>query len=158
MRAFFVTVLLSFSLSVSADEANMPAEQKLALDYIHTITSNNIAKLASYYGRESVFQDKTANKKYVGRQHILEFFKRANKGLLEYRFILEHMFNSGNMVVMIGSYSYKGAGQLYGKPGKVINISVPGVTVLNVDVKNHRVKKHLDMIDYQTMKDQLEVQ
>ncbi len=158
MRAFFLTALVSFSLSVFADEANMPAEQKFALDYIHTLTSNNIAKLADFYSRDSVFQDKTAGKEYVGRFHILEFLERANKGLLEYKFSLEHMFNSGSVVVMVGRYSYKGAGLLYGKPGTVIKFSVPGVTVLEVDLKNHRVTKHLDMIDYQTMEQQLEVQ
>ena len=158
MRAFFLLVSLFFSMSVFAKNGDIPAEQKFAMDYIHTITSNDMAKLGSFYNRNSVFQDKTANKKYVGKSHILAFFKRAHKGLLEYKFTLEHMFNSGSMVVLVGSYSYKGLGQQFGKHGKVINISVPGVTTLEVDVANHRIKKHVDLIDYQTMDDQLEIQ
>ncbi len=143
---------------VFSDEIETPQEQKLATEYIQTLTSNDMVKLSSFYNRESIFQDQTANKKYTGRKNILAFFKRAHLGLLEYKFTVEHMFNAGSLVVMVGSYNYKGLGHQFGKPGKVINIAVSGVTTLEVDVANHRIKKHIDLIDYQTMNNQLDIQ
>ncbi|MBM7072602.1 hypothetical protein SOPP22_16485 [Shewanella sp. OPT22] len=158
MRSLLIIIVFFLSFSTLASNGQIPPEQKLALNYIHALTNNDMKKLSTFYSRESIFQDKTADKKYVGRSHILEFIHRAHEGLIEYKFTVEHMFNSGSLVVIVGSYSYKGLGRLFGKPGKVINISVSGVTTLDVDVKNHRIKKHVDMIDYQTMNDQLEVQ
>ena len=137
---------------------DMPKEQQLAINYMQTLTNHNFNKLSEYYDRETVFFDRTANKKYTGEKKIIEFLRLAHKGVLEYRFNLDHMFNTGSLVVMMGSYYLKGPGDQFGKPGKIIEIAVPGVTSLKVDTDKGRIKEHADLIDYQTMADQLSIQ
>ena len=78
--------------------------------------------------------------------------------MLEYDFNIEHMYNAGSLVVMIGNYHFKGPGEQFGKPGKIIDVAIPGVTSLKLDMRNHRVAEHVDLIDYQTMSDQLAMQ
>lgn len=78
--------------------------------------------------------------------------------MLEYDFNIEHMYNAGSLVVMIGNYHFKGPGEQFGKPGKIIDVAIPGVTSLKLDMRNHRVTEHVDLIDYQTMSDQLAMQ
>ncbi|MGL4476607.1 MAG: nuclear transport factor 2 family protein [Shewanella sp.] len=137
---------------------DMPPEQQLAVQYIDAMSAHDYAALESFYDRETVFHDRTAKRKYIGQRHIIDFLKRAHEGVLEYRFNIEHMYNSGSLVVMIGSYQFKGPGDLFGKPGKIINVAIPGVTTLKLDMHLRRVKEHLDLIDYQTMQDQLQSQ
>lgn len=149
---------LAFASKNLASLGEMPEPQKLAVQYIKALTDHNYDILSHFYDRESVFYDRTANKKYSGRRHILAFFQRAHKGVLEYSFNLEHMYNSGALVVMIGNYHFKGPGEQFGKPGKIIEIAVPGVTTLNLDMAKDKVKEHIDFIDYQTMSDQLAMQ
>nr|WP_081933419.1 nuclear transport factor 2 family protein [Shewanella mangrovi] len=136
----------------------MPQEQQLAISYIKALTSHDYDELATFYGRDSVFNDATAGRSYTGGRHIIDFFERAHRGVLEYDFNIEHMFNTGSLVVMIGNYHFKGPGEQFGKPGKIIDVAIPGVTTLNLDVNRHRVNKHIDYIDYQTMSDQLAAQ
>ncbi|MBV7314258.1 ester cyclase [Shewanella sp. NIFS-20-20] len=136
----------------------MPQEQQLAMTYMQALSEHNYEALYSFYDRETVFNDRTAGREYIGERHIIEFLKRAHQGVLEYGFNVEHMYNSGSLVVMIGSYQFKGPGDLFGKPGKIINIAIPGVTTLKLDMVTERVKEHLDLIDYQTMQDQLQTQ
>ncbi|MCF1426809.1 MAG: ester cyclase [Shewanella sp.] len=149
-------MLMSFSALGSPGD--MPIEQQLAMKYMQALTSHNYNKLAQFYDRETVFFDRTAGRKYTGGTHILDFLRRAHKGVMEYRFNLEHMYNSGSLVVMIGSYYLKGPGEQFGKPGKIIEIAVSGVTCLELDTSKGRVKEHIDLIDYQTMADQLALQ
>ncbi|NKF50918.1 nuclear transport factor 2 family protein [Shewanella sp. WXL01] len=133
----------------------MPMEQQYALQYIQALTHHNYKELRKFYSRDSTFFDKTANVKYTGSRNIIEFFTRAHSGVLEYRFDLDHMFNHGSLVVLIGSYRLRGPGEQYGKPGKVIDIAVPGITTLKFDMDKKRVTEHIDLMDYQTMSDQL---
>ncbi len=127
----------------------------MAVNYIQALTEHDYNKLASFYNRDSVFQDRTAGRKYKGGRFIIEFFERAHAGVLEYSFNIEHMYNSGSLVVMIGNYRFKGPGEQFGKPGKIIDVAVPAVTSLRLDMRNHRVTEHTDLVDYQTMADQL---
>ncbi|WP_298769219.1 ester cyclase [uncultured Shewanella sp.] len=136
----------------------MPAEQAMAVDYMDALTHQKFKKLNHYYNRDSIFFDKTANRKYIGKKDILYFLKRVQQGVLEYKFTIDHMFNSGSLVVMIGNYYYKGPGDLFGKPGKIINLAIPSVTMLTLDMKKRRIKEHQDLLDYQTMSDQLAIQ
>lgn len=135
-----------------------PKAQAVALSYIEALTSRDYHHLADFYNRDSYFVDKTAGKKYIGGRHIINFFKRAHSGVKRYQFNLEHMYHSGSLVVMIGSYHVTAAGDQFGKPGKMIDIAVPGVTTLKLDLATNRVKQHTDFIDYQTMSDQLATQ
>ncbi|QSX31763.1 nuclear transport factor 2 family protein [Shewanella cyperi] len=136
----------------------MPREQQMAVNYIKALTDHDYATLATFYNRDSVFQDRTAGRKYKGGRFIIGFFQRAHAGVLEYNFNIEHMYNTGSLVVMIGNYHFKGPGEQFGKPGKIIDVAVPAVTTLALDLNNHRVQEHLDLIDYQTMADQLSMQ
>ncbi|MBR9726623.1 ester cyclase [Shewanella intestini] len=133
----------------------MPVAQQYAMQYIHALTHQDYKILRTFYSRDSLFYDKTANVKYKGARHILAFFTRAHSGVLEYRFDVDHMFNNGSLVVLIGSYRLRGPGEQYGKPGKVIDIAVPGVTTLKFDMDKKRIVEHIDLMDYQTMSDQL---
>jgi len=146
------------SVPSMANTTEMPIEQQLAVKYIQALTDNDYKILFNFYNRDSVFNDRTASKKYTGRRHILSFLKRAHQGVLEYEFNIEHMFNSGSLVVIIGNYHYKGPGEQFGKPGKIINLAIPGITTVKFDMDTHRVKEHEDLMDYQTMADQLAVQ
>lgn len=110
------------------------------------------------YNRDSIFFDKTANRKYTGGRFIIDFLERAHQGVLEYDFNIEHMYNAGSLVVMIGNYHFKGPGEQFGKPGKIIDVAIPAVTSLKLDMLNRRVTEHVDLIDYQTMSDQLAMQ
>lgn len=157
LRYLCLTFLLT-SFTSSANTGEMPAEQQLAVRYIQAVTDHDYQALNRFYNRESIFNDRTASKTYTGRRHIISFLRRAHQGVLEYDFNIEHMFNSGSLVVMIGSYHYKGPGEQFGKPGKIIDLAIPGVTTVKLDMDNHRVSKHEDLMDYQTMVDQLAVQ
>ncbi len=154
MRYLWLSLFLFSSLTLAAP-GDMPREQQLAMNYMQALTSHNYTKLKEFYDRETVFYDRTAGKKYTGEVHILSFLRRAHKGVMEYRFNLEHMYNSGSLVVMIGSYYLKGPGDQFGKPGKIIEVAVPGVTSLKLDTDKGRIREHIDLIDYQTMSDQL---
>ncbi|MGI2854334.1 nuclear transport factor 2 family protein [Shewanella algae] len=155
---FLGLFLALLSSPLLANSGDMPQEQQMAVRYIHALTTHDYQELANFYNRDSVFNDRTAGRKYTGGRHIIEFLERAHRGVLEYRFNIEHMFNSGSLVVMIGNYHYKGPGEQFGKPGKIIDIAIPGVTTLKLDTLNHRVKEHMDLMDYQTMVDQLSAQ
>ncbi|MCZ4336189.1 nuclear transport factor 2 family protein [Shewanella colwelliana] len=158
IKRFILTVLALLPLLAQANPGDMPREQQMAVKYIQALTDHDYKTLASFYNRDSIFKDRTASKSYTGRRNILEFFERAHRGVLEYHFNIEHMFNSGSLVVMIGNYHYRGPGSQFGKPGKIIELAIPGVTTIKVDTKNHRVKVHEDLMDYQTMADQLSTQ
>ncbi|WP_299492319.1 nuclear transport factor 2 family protein [uncultured Shewanella sp.] len=154
-----ILILLLFTnLSAKASNGTMPAEQAMAVDYMDALTHQKFKKLTHYYNRDSIFFDKTANRKYIGRDNILYFLKRVQQGVLEYKFTIDHMFNSGSLVVLIGNYYYKGPGDLFGKPGKIIDLAIPSVTMLTLDMNKRRVKEHQDLLDYQTMSDQLAIQ
>ncbi|MCG9695912.1 nuclear transport factor 2 family protein [Shewanella sp. Isolate11] len=159
MIKYFLFIFFALiPVTAKANPGDMPAEQQMAIQYIQAITDHDYRTLASFYNRDSVFVDRTASKEYKGRRDILEFFERAHRGVLEYDFNIEHMYNSGSLVVMIGNYHYRGPGSLFGKPGKVIELAIPGVTTVQLDLANHRVKEHEDLMDYQTMQDQLATQ
>lgn len=147
-----------FAPTATANTGEMPKEQQLAIKYMEALTEHDYATLRRFYNRDSVFIDKTANRKYTGGRFIIDFFERAHEGVLEYNFNIEHMYNAGSLVVMIGNYHFKGPGEQFGKPGKIIDIAIPGVTSLKLDMLNKRVTEHLDLIDYQTMSDQLAMQ
>lgn len=147
-----------FAPMAIANTGEMPKEQQLAIKYMDALTEHDYATLRRFYNRDSVFIDKTANRKYTGGRFIIDFFERAHEGVLEYNFNIEHMYNTGSLVVMIGNYHFKGPGEQFGKPGKIIDIAIPGVTSLKLDMLNKRVTEHLDLIDYQTMSDQLAMQ
>ncbi|BAJ00879.1 nuclear transport factor 2 family protein [Shewanella violacea] len=152
-------LVLAFACLPSvANTGKMPLEQQLAVKYIQAVTEHDYQALNAFYDRDSVFKDRTASKTYTGRRHIINFLRRAHQGVLEYAFNIEHMFNSGSLVVMIGSYHYRGPGDQFGKPGKIIDLAIPGVTTINLDMTNQRVEQHVDLMDYQTMADQLAVQ
>ena len=130
----------------------------MAMRYIQALTEHDYDTLNHFYNRDSVFYDKTAGRKYTGARHIIDFLERAHNGVLEYEFNIEHMYNTGSLVVMIGNYHFKGPGEQFGKPGKIIDVAIPGVTTLKLDMYNDRVTEHMDLIDYQTMSDQLSAQ
>lgn len=155
--SFFILFFL-IHFSASANNGDMPPEQKMAVDYMDALTHQQFKKLNRYYSRDSIFYDKTANRKYIGRKNILYFLQKVQQGVLEYKFNIDHMFNSGSLVVLIGNYYYKGPGDLFGKPGKIINLAIPSVTMLTLDMGKGRVKEHQDLLDYQTMSDQLAIQ
>jgi len=147
-----------FPAHVHANSGEMPAEQQLAVKYMNALTEHDYQTLSKFYNRDSVFFDKTANRKYTGGRFIIDFFERAHEGVLEYDFNIEHMYNAGSLVVMIGNYHFKGPGEQFGKPGKIIDVAIPGVTSLKLDMRTHRVAEHMDLIDYQTLSDQLAMQ
>lgn len=146
------------TVAAQLDLNPMPQEQQLAVKYMAALTEQDYQTLKHFYRLDSVFFDKTANRKYTGGRFIIDFFERAHEGVLEYRFNIEHMYNAGALVVMIGNYHFKGPGEQFGKPGKIIDVAIPGVTSLKLDMVNLRVTEHIDLIDYQTMADQLALQ
>ncbi|AUD59585.1 hypothetical protein TUM4637_38010 [Shewanella hafniensis] len=163
MRILCLILCLIFvpALNPAAAQANsgeMPQEQLLAVKYMNALTEHDYKTLRKFYNRDSIFFDKTANRKYTGGRFIIDFLERAHEGVLEYDFNIEHMYNAGSLVVMIGNYHFKGPGEQFGKPGKIIDIAIPGVTSLKLDMLNNRVTEHVDLIDYQTMSDQLAMQ
>ncbi|MCL1141926.1 nuclear transport factor 2 family protein [Shewanella gaetbuli] len=158
MRLISLLLIIFMSFSAHANIGDMPEEQQLAMQYIKAYTDHDFRSLRHFYNRDSVFFDKTANVKYTGTRHIIEFLTRAHEGVLEYRLNIEHMFNNGSIVVIIGSYRLRGPGDQYGKPGRIIDIAVPGVTTLKFDMGTRRIIEHMDLMDYQTMADQLESQ
>lgn len=155
---YICLILALTSTSSVAKPGDMPKEQQLAVKYIQAVTDHDYKALNAFYDRKSIFNDRTASKTYTGRRHIISFLRRAHQGVLEYGFNIEHMFNSGSLVIMIGSYHYKGPGEQFGKPGKIIDLAIPGVTTVKLDMATHRVSKHEDLMDYQTMADQLAIQ
>ncbi len=158
MFRIVVFISLLWSSIAHASNGEMPRAQQLAMQYMQALTGHNYDQLRQFYNRDSVFIDRTAGREYTGSRHIIEFLERAHRGVLEFKFTVEHMYNSGSLVVMIGHYHLRGPGEQFGKPGKIIEIAVPGVTTLKLNMTTERIKEHLDFIDYQTMKDQLSAQ
>jgi limonene-1,2-epoxide hydrolase len=151
-------LLCLICFSVSAKVGDRPVEQLLALGYIKALTEHDYETLKSYYSRDTIFYDKTAETKYIGTRHIIAFLQRSHEGVLEFDFNIEHMFNTGTLVVMIGNYHLRGPGDQFGKPGRIIDIAVPGVTTLKFDSNTQRLIEQVDLMDYQTMSDQLQSQ
>lgn len=149
---------LVIPVSAQANSGEIPQEQQLAVKYMDALTEHDYKTLITFYNRDSIFFDKTANRKYTGGRFIIDFLERAHQGVLEYDFNIEHMYNAGSLVVMIGNYHFKGPGEQFGKPGKIIDVAIPAVTSLKLDMLNRRVTEHVDLIDYQTMSDQLAMQ
>ena len=158
MRLIILFCCLLCSLPTKASNGTMPLEQKLAMEYVEALTEQDYKTLRRFYTRDSLFFDNTADRKYLGERQIVSFFERAHEGVLEYRFNIEHMFNSGSLVVIIGNYRFRGPGEQFGKPDKIIEVAVPGVTTLKFDMKTQRLIEHMDLMDYQTLTDQLESQ
>ncbi|CAD6366948.1 MULTISPECIES: nuclear transport factor 2 family protein [Shewanella] len=163
MRILCLILCLMFAslvipVSAQANSGEMPQEQQLAVKYMDALTEHDYKTLITFYNRDSIFFDKTANRKYTGGRFIIDFLERAHQGVLEYDFNIEHMYNAGSLVVMIGNYHFKGPGEQFGKPGKIIDVAIPAVTSLKLDMLNRRVTEHVDLIDYQTMSDQLAMQ
>ncbi|WP_163931996.1 nuclear transport factor 2 family protein [Paraferrimonas sp. SM1919] len=153
-----ILILFFSSFSFGFGYDSLPKEQQMALQYMRAVTDNDYRKLLNFYNRDSTFEDRTAGKSYTGARDILTFLKRAHAHVHEYEFNIEQMYNSGSLVIMIGNYYLKGPGKQFGKPGKIIEVAIPGVTTLIVDVNNHRIKKHTDLLDYAAMKEQLSMQ
>jgi limonene-1,2-epoxide hydrolase len=151
-------ILCLVCFHVSAKVGDRPIEQQLALGYIKALTEHDYQALRRFYNRDSVFYDKTADTKYIGTRSIIAFLQRSHEGVLEFDFNIEHMFNTGPLVVMIGNYHLRGPGEQFGKPGKIIDIAVPGVTTLKFDPNTQRLTEQVDLMDYQTMSDQLQSQ
>ncbi|GGP86002.1 nuclear transport factor 2 family protein [Shewanella ulleungensis] len=158
MRIILLLCCLLSSFSISANIGDMPKEQQLAMKYMEALTDHDYSTLRRFYSRETIFFDKTANTTYTGGRQIIGFLQRAHEGVLEYRLNIEHMFNTGSLVVIIGSYRLRGPGDQFGKPGKIIDLAVPGVTTLKFDNNTERLIEQMDLMDYQTMSDQLESQ
>jgi len=158
VRLISLLFCIIFSFPAQANLGDMPVEQQLAMQYIKAYTEHDFKTLRQFYTRESLFFDKTAGVEYKGERHIIDFLTRAHEGVLEYRLNIEHMFNNGSVVVIIGSYRLRGPGDQYGKPDRIIDIAVPGVTTLKFDMNTQRLIEHMDLMDYQTMADQLESQ
>nr|WP_245837105.1 ester cyclase [Paraferrimonas sedimenticola] len=150
--------LIGTAFAVSTHAEDIPKEQKLALAYLDAYNHSDFSKLNRFYNRETVFNDRTAKRKYTGRYKIVNFLQRARAGVLETKVQVEHMFNQGSLVVIIGSHYYRGPGEQFGKPGKMIELAIPGVTTLSVDTGSQQIKEHVDLLDYETMKDQLVTQ
>ncbi|QDE30376.1 nuclear transport factor 2 family protein [Shewanella polaris] len=155
MRIILILCCLLLSFPSKANIGDMPREQQLAMQYMEALTDHDYTVLRRFYSRDTVFYDKTANTTYTGGRHIIAFLQRAHEGVLEYRLNVEHMFNTGSLVVIIGSYRLRGPGDQYGKPGKIIDLAVPGVTTLKFDNNTERLVEQMDLMDYQTMTDQL---
>ncbi|GGB66713.1 nuclear transport factor 2 family protein [Shewanella inventionis] len=158
MRIILLLCCLVCSFSISANIGDMPKEQQLAMKYMEALTDHDYSTLRHFYSRDTVFFDKTANTTYTGSRQIIGFLQRAHEGVLEYRLNIEHMFNTGSLVVIIGSYRLRGPGDQFGKPGKIIDLAIPGVTTLKFDNNTERLIEQMDLMDYQTMSDQLESQ
>ncbi|WP_084144546.1 nuclear transport factor 2 family protein [Ferrimonas kyonanensis] len=133
----------------------IPAPILLAQDYIKALTHRDYNKLSRFYSRETKFNDRTASKTITGGSDILTFLRRIHVYTLDYSFEPDHVFHSGDLVVMIGTYRYKSRGDLFGKPGQTIELTIPGVTTLDLDMEEKEIKSHVDLLDYDTMRDQL---
>ncbi|TKB51637.1 nuclear transport factor 2 family protein [Ferrimonas sediminicola] len=141
--------------SDEAAEPQVPEAIRLAREYIQALTERNYNTLNRFYSRETEFEDKTAGKKVNGATDILTFLRRIHVYTLAYSFEPDHIFHSGSLVVLIGTYRYRSRGDLFGKPGQTIELTIPGVTTLELDMEEKRIKKHLDLLDYDAMRDQL---
>ncbi|WP_417349690.1 nuclear transport factor 2 family protein [Ferrimonas sp.] len=136
-------------------EPAVPEAISLSQEYILALTGRNYNSLNRFYSRETVFEDKTASKKVTGATDILTFLRRIHVYTLSYSFEPDHIFHSGSLVVLIGTYRYRSRGDLFGKPGKTIELTIPGVTTLELDMDEKQIKKHVDLLDYDAMRDQL---
>ncbi len=57
---------LVIPVSAQANSGEMPQEQQLAVKYMDALTEHDYKTLITFYNRDSIFFDKTANRKYTG--------------------------------------------------------------------------------------------
>ncbi|TKB54766.1 nuclear transport factor 2 family protein [Ferrimonas aestuarii] len=143
---------------VEAPSKQIPDAIQLANEYLAALTARDYGKLSRFYSRETKFVDRTAKKTLTGGSDILTFLRRIHVYTLDYSFEVDHAFHSGSLVVYIGTYKYKSRGDLFGKPGQNIELQIPGVTTIEVDLNDREIKTHTDLLDYDTMRDQLAAQ
>ncbi|QIZ78740.1 ester cyclase [Ferrimonas lipolytica] len=160
---FAITLSLLIAAGAVAEEQGPPEEPtqapelELANRYINALTERNFRTLRRMLHRETKFKDEMAGKDVTGTRDILMFLKRVHTYTESYAFVIDHQFFKGSEVVMIGSYYYQARGDLFGMPGKLITLTIPGVTMLDVDVDEQRIDEHVDILDYATMKAQLKL-
>ena len=130
--------------------------KNLALQYLQAYVTLNYPQLSHYYSESSLFRDISADKSLKGTRDILTFLQKSTVGMKSYRFIPDQIYIGSSSVSLIGSYEIETEGTLYGKPNQTLHLTIPGITVLVVSTKNNIIKEHIDILDYTSMKDQLE--
>ncbi|WP_028117792.1 nuclear transport factor 2 family protein [Ferrimonas senticii] len=155
-------LLWILTLPLPAAEQTVPQDQQppqleLAQRYINAITSLDFRQVQRMLHRETEYEDVMAGTDLTGGRDILKFLRRVHLYTKDYQFVIDHQFYHDDKVVMIGNYYYRAKGNLFGLPNELITVTLPGITVLDVDVKKQRIDRHEDTLDYDTLKAQLKL-
>jgi len=157
IRNILILILaLCYTCPVSALTESEQARKTLALSYLQAYVNLNFTVLSRFYSESSTWRDISANAKHSGTRDIIEFLQKSTVGITDYRFIPDQIYIGSSSVSLIGSYEIETEGTLYGKPGKHLIMVIPGITILTISTKNNLVSEHIDILDYTSMKEQLE--
>ncbi len=156
----FVVMGLIIPQMAAGEESPEKDPIKIAEEYMKRLTSGDFDKLGRLYHDEAAFVDFTAESvaqggyHFRGKKDILDFWKKTSKGRISYKFTPAKQFSSGNYVVMIGVYDYKGTGEPLGLSKElIVRLKTDAVTTLKI--VDGKVVSHLDMVDYKNLMKQI---
>ncbi|EKE69618.1 nuclear transport factor 2 family protein [Gallaecimonas xiamenensis] len=156
MRLLYLLFLLLSTAAMANQDPLL-----LARKYMQAYTAMDYGELEQLYHFDAVFEDPSAavqgnSQKLAGRQAILGFLKKAQRGVGQIRFVENNHMVIGSWVILVGEYHYLVSGPQFGLGPQPVWIVVKGITELNVDTGNQQIRTHRDMLDYEALPEQLQ--
>ncbi|WP_341503199.1 nuclear transport factor 2 family protein [Gallaecimonas sp. GXIMD4217] len=155
------TLLYPLLLLLLALPARAQDALNLARDYLQAYTAMDYGRLETFYHFDARFEDPGAdvqgNGQYLsGRKAIMAFLRQSQQGVAQIRFVEDQHLVIGNWVVFIGEYHYLVSGPQFGLDAQPVWLVIKGITELKVDTGSGQVRVHRDMLDYESMPEQLQ--
>ncbi|WKE64835.1 nuclear transport factor 2 family protein [Gallaecimonas kandeliae] len=156
MRLLYLLLALLSLPTLAADDPLLLARQ-----YMQAYTAMDYGELEQLYHFDATFEDPSADvqgngQRINGRQAILAFLKKAERGVGQIRFVENNHMVIGNWVVLMGEYHYLVSGPQFGLGPQPVWVVVKGITELKVDTGLGQIRTHRDMLDYESLPAQLQ--
>lgn len=161
LPALLCALLLPVPSGIAQEVQKTAGSEELALAerYLDALYSADLERLSDLSTEDLSFHDETSAImpggpwRREGRRAVFEFFRGSIETVDSSRFEIKSGFASGDQVVLHLDYVSSGDGAPFGAPGVPIDLRVDGVTVL--ELRDGRVAKHQDNVDYQSALDQI---
>ncbi len=155
MRFVFLLALL-ITLPAKAQEA-----LTLARTYMQAYTAMDYGRLEHLYHFDARFEDPSADvhgngQSLSGRKAVMAFLRQSQQGVAQIRFVESQHMVIGSWVVLVGEYHYLVSGPQFGLDAQPVWLVIKGITELKVDKGAGQIRVHRDMLDYESMMEQLQ--
>lgn len=155
-------ITLFFSTTATAQTQVRADAVAVGQEYLEALYEADDDRLARLTTEDLLFVDDTSAAlpsgpwRFEGREAVFEFFRGSVEHVDSSGFEIERAFSAGSQVVFEVVYLSQGDAAPFGSPGTPIELRVPAVTVL--ELRNGRVAKHHDHVDYETLMAQVDRQ